>query len=419
MDLDDLFKAINNVLPNPLSLATLSVIILYFGVFFFKGYNTHYDAIRDKLFLSICVFAYAIALLYMIHYERAYSAAGAPTVVIAKFSNDNRDSIQKAIAVQLEKAMFDAGNSGGKTMLINERVDNEDIAGKMAFKYKADAIVYAGQIMEQGEEWMCAFRVYISRSRSSIPCTEWRMGVDDRTLDEIIMKLTVAENSKEFMAIKDMRSELTQVKAMLKKAENGREVPKYSHKRAFIVGINNYPFMPVKYAVSDALLLGELLKSRYGFEIYKCLDENAQRHEIVGRIEELASETKNNDILLIYLSGHGTWKQEADTYYASESGRVPYFVPWIDKKHWGIHANEEMGDVLIAIPEIVEIACKHDANAVVVIVEAGMGAYGVDYRAVIKGVADKRVVVIQADLSMDNEDIKGGVMTYGLRNGAK
>lgn len=82
---------------------------------------------------------------------------------------------------------------------------------------------------------------------------------------------------------------------------------------AFIIGIDNYKgnWAALKNAVSDAKAIETILRSKYKFESIKTMyNEQATRSQIIGQLEWLSENIKENDNLLIYYSGHGEFKKQ-------------------------------------------------------------------------------------------------------------
>jgi hypothetical protein len=73
---------------------------------------------------------------------------------------------------------------------------------------------------------------------------------------------------------------------------------------ALVIGNDAYRRLPaLTTAAADARAIGELLRSRYGFEVKTLID--ADRYEILSSLNELRARLDENDNLLIYYAGHG------------------------------------------------------------------------------------------------------------------
>ncbi len=101
----------------------------------------------------------------------------------------------------------------------------------------------------------------------------------------------------------------------LENAQPATEMPR-GKAYIFAIGINQYEHCPPLFnAVNDALQMVELLTSKYQFEraeVTTLLDKNATRRNIFLHLEDLARRITPRDNLLIYFSGHGTYKDIID-----------------------------------------------------------------------------------------------------------
>jgi hypothetical protein len=84
-------------------------------------------------------------------------------------------------------------------------------------------------------------------------------------------------------------------------------------KRALLFGINTYPRMAQRYqldgCVNDVTLMAGILRDNFGFpedNITVLADEEATRDGILGAIDALTESTRENDIVVIHYSGHGS-----------------------------------------------------------------------------------------------------------------
>ena len=79
-------------------------------------------------------------------------------------------------------------------------------------------------------------------------------------------------------------------------------------KRAVLVGINTYTyFNELEGCENDARTMDELLREQFGFESTRLLlNTDATRENILGAFNQLVSESKADDVALIYYAGHGS-----------------------------------------------------------------------------------------------------------------
>ena len=78
-------------------------------------------------------------------------------------------------------------------------------------------------------------------------------------------------------------------------------------KKAICVGINNYPGTAndLKGCINDATDWDNLLKS-FGFETELILDNQATKHTIVNKFDNLVTQADAGDVIVFTYSGHGT-----------------------------------------------------------------------------------------------------------------
>lgn len=82
---------------------------------------------------------------------------------------------------------------------------------------------------------------------------------------------------------------------------------------ALLIGIDNYKgnWNKLKNAVNDAKAIEKTLHEKYRFDNFKTLyNESASRDAIIKELEWLIANTKENDNVFIYYSGHGEFKKE-------------------------------------------------------------------------------------------------------------
>jgi len=94
--------------------------------------------------------------------------------------------------------------------------------------------------------------------------------------------------------------------------------------RAIVIGNNAYNDLPqLETAVNDAVAVGQMLATDYGFEVETLL--NATRADVLDALERYREELQPSDDLLVYYAGHGWDDEEAKEGYwlpidAHESG---------------------------------------------------------------------------------------------------
>jgi hypothetical protein len=79
---------------------------------------------------------------------------------------------------------------------------------------------------------------------------------------------------------------------------------KFGRYYALVIGNQKYPKLPpLDTPEADAQALGEVLKTRYGFEVTTLL--NATRYQILSELNRLRNVLTEKDNLLVYYAGHG------------------------------------------------------------------------------------------------------------------
>ena len=96
-----------------------------------------------------------------------------------------------------------------------------------------------------------------------------------------------------------------EVRAKLE-SDSGKTIGTY---RALIIGIDDYQdnaIPDLDTAVNDAREVAEILQRDYGFsDVRLLLNQEANATGIIGEMERLVAESKENDSILIYYAGHG------------------------------------------------------------------------------------------------------------------
>ncbi|MBD2471997.1 eIF2A-related protein [Nostoc sp. FACHB-145] len=85
-------------------------------------------------------------------------------------------------------------------------------------------------------------------------------------------------------------------------------MPNFARSLAIVIGINNYTngIPPLQNAVNDAVKLVELLREKYGYQVWEYLDEAATLKNLCEMLETtLPGEVTADDRLLFYFAGHG------------------------------------------------------------------------------------------------------------------
>ncbi len=113
-----------------------------------------------------------------------------------------------------------------------------------------------------------------------------------------------------------------------------------SSKRALLIGINKYPNFgnraQLKACINDVNLMKGVLTGRFDFALENITiltDEQATKEAILQAIDELIDATRQDDIIVIYYSGHGSQMRDREgdepdgydeTIVPYDSGRAPH-----------------------------------------------------------------------------------------------
>lgn len=86
---------------------------------------------------------------------------------------------------------------------------------------------------------------------------------------------------------------------------------------ALVIGINDYPapLPTLKTAAHDAQAVADLLHRQYGFQVTTLLNQDATRDNILRAMTHFRKSLGENDNLLIYYAGHGSFDREASKGY--------------------------------------------------------------------------------------------------------
>ena len=120
---------------------------------------------------------------------------------------------------------------------------------------------------------------------------------------EILKKLNKIEEIKIASLEKD-----NTIKTNTSKKEKNKSLTKQLETNekyyALVIGNNNYEYLEkLDAAENDAVVIADVLKNKYGFEVDLLL--NADQETTVDTLFSITEKLKNNDNLLIYYAGHG------------------------------------------------------------------------------------------------------------------
>lgn len=112
---------------------------------------------------------------------------------------------------------------------------------------------------------------------------------------------------------------------------------------AFLIGINSYSgkWEQLKNPINDVMKLDSVLRFGYGFdEIITLLDSQATRENILTKLDWFGDNLDENDNLLIYYAGHGSYNKKQ---------KRGYLVPIDAKTQTGYISNGELRERIAGI----------------------------------------------------------------------
>lgn len=195
--------------------------------------------------------------------------------------------------------------------------------------------------------------------------------------------------------------------------ERKRETDPVSRVWSVLVGVSSYDHLPaLKYADDDAYRLYAFLKSPEGGalrddQISILIDEDATREKILSAIEAVISNADDNDVVMLYLSGHGIKSDFAPIDYDGYNNRISY-------------------------NEIADLLNKSEAKHKVVFTDAGYAGGELtqkvannESRVQLSDLSGRRDGVAfmlsseDSDTSLDDQGLRQGVFSHFLMRGMK
>jgi hypothetical protein len=141
---------------------------------------------------------------------------------------------------------------------------------------------------------------------------------------------------------------------------SGPAAPGGGRRRAFCVGIDRYPTMPLGGCVADAREWAETLRS-LGFEAELLLDEAATRAAIVNGLRRMIAGSRAGDVVVFQFAGHGTQLDDldGDDVGGVTLGKDEALCPY-DIADGAFVIDDDIAEVFGAIPEGVNVTCFID-----------------------------------------------------------
>jgi hypothetical protein len=128
-----------------------------------------------------------------------------------------------------------------------------------------------------------------------------------------------------------------------------RQAPTLNY-HALVIGVSDYTgtgWPQLGTASADAKAIGDILRSRYGFNVMELTDRKATRGNILRTLDQLMNLT-DDDALLIYFAGHGFYDDQMDEGYWIPYGAQRSRMELPAKEDW--IWNSSISRVLSATP---------------------------------------------------------------------
>ena len=101
---------------------------------------------------------------------------------------------------------------------------------------------------------------------------------------------------------------------------------------AVMIGVSKYEnFTPLKTPLKDIEVVGNVLQTKYGFELINL--KNPTQRNITDKLFEIEKKLTKNDSLLIYFAGHGNVKNKNDGYWIPTDGHKEDEGTWISNDY--------------------------------------------------------------------------------------
>ena len=318
--MDKLCDAILKLLPPHFLIALFAAAISFFAIYYWMGYRSYADAIRDHLFLTLLVLIAAGAVIYTINQEYKPDPAKTPLVIIPYFRNDELDQFRTAIGTQIESAFGSALSRNRTIYYVNSFLTDPESAVQTAKRYKAVAVIHGPPVIKDGNDLKGSFRLStvspeITKTYSLLPLEATKESLEDIVLTVLSAG---ASDPQTAPAVNPLLSRLDALEKAVARLQAGltsmlqvtalpKPIPQYKVKRAIIVGVNGPAGFSsqLQAAVSDAIAVAETLKA-FDFLVQLLTGAAATRANLIKEIIDLQSLTTDKDLFVLYFAGHAS-----------------------------------------------------------------------------------------------------------------
>lgn len=221
------------------------------------------------------------------------------------------EMVKKGLPVTLKLNLRNVGNKDAENLTINYKLPkNINIVDFKSLNK-----------LKQTEEQILTLQFYANEQYNDtiIPVNFEITGADITNVNDLALSVKIdqnisnevdkvmAQNYSNFRGSNDPLKGLNVAQAM-----RSVQVGNYY---AFIIGVDNYSgeWQPLRNAVNDAKEVTRVLKEKYFFTKFKTLyNSEASRENILQELEWLMQNSKKEDNVFIYYSGHGEYNKEME-----------------------------------------------------------------------------------------------------------
>ncbi|MCK5170682.1 MAG: caspase family protein, partial [Bacteroidales bacterium] len=221
------------------------------------------------------------------------------------------ETVKKGLPVTLKLNLKNVGNKDAESLdikyLLPENIDVVDFKSIKSLK--------------QDEEQIISLQFFANENYTdtTIPVNLEILGADITNVNDLSLAVNIdqsitneidkvlAQNYSEFRGSNDPLKGLNVAQAM--------RTVQVGNYYALIIGIDNYSgeWQPLRNAVNDAKEIERVLKEKYFFTQFTTLfDEQASRNNILEQMEWLMQNSKEEDNVFIYYSGHGDYNNDME-----------------------------------------------------------------------------------------------------------
>ena len=243
-------------------------------------------------------------------------------------ANDARDQIAKAQAQTLAAREHDLADSQAQADKLRDQLASLESASQaqQAKQSASDAALdKMRHDLDQARQSLAAQQNDADRLRAELKSAQENGAAREQGLESKVDQLQreikdrqdrIAARDAEIAGLKQQMAGLETTRSVNPKADGaagaaqpvGFSIADFGHYHALVIGIDNYQKLPPLHTpIADANEVARVLKQDYGFDVTLLLDAN--RYQILSRLNHLRQTLTDKDNLLIYYAGHGELDQ--------------------------------------------------------------------------------------------------------------